>query len=51
MFYIDVLLLRIFMDDEANYCNAITAFYVCIISSITVLREEMSHRLHLLCAL
>lgn len=36
MCYIDVLVLRIVMDDEANYCNVIIAFYVCLILSITV---------------
>lgn len=43
MCYIDVLVLRIVMNDEANYYNVIIAFCGCLILSITVLREEMSH--------
>lgn len=43
MYYVDELVLRIVIDDEANYYNVIIAFYVGLILSITVLREEMSH--------
>lgn len=43
MCYIDVLVLRIVMNDEANFYNVIIAFYGCLILSITVLREEMFH--------
>lgn len=50
LYYIDVLVLRIVIDDEANYYNVIIAFYVCLVLFITVLREETSHSLHLLCA-